>query len=482
MANSVFTIYIDDTSIRILVCKGRQVKRWADFPLEPGLIEGAVVTEETYVAGKIKEFLESHEIRAKKVIVGLSGLLCLTRPLTLPKVPKSMLSEAVNREAERQLPVAIDDLYTSYQIISESDSETRVFLVATRRKATDALLKTLKQAGLDPYLLDLKPLVLARIVTKPTAIIVDIQPAEFDIVIMRDGIPQPVRSIPIPDKTLPWQENFNKLREDLDRTIRFYNSNNPENQLSSEVPIYISGEPSRDPELCQAISSEFGHPALPLQSSLKYPRQFDPSRYMVNIGLALKELGGDTGLLAANLNLLPDSYRPKPVSWGRVITVPAAVCLVGLLVPMVMLTRNTSANIDSVRSQLEMTNNLIVQKQAEKQALTKEIAGLEAKLVEAGVSRDAFREALDSLDLQRKTVNEDLQTSTWAAENTVNLLSISHAGGILTINGAASSEAEVLAYAYKLDSSGSFSETTISSMKRDEVTGMEFTLILRVRE
>ncbi len=43
MWNETVTLYIDDTSIRLLVSQGQRVKKWADLQLEPGLVKGSVV-------------------------------------------------------------------------------------------------------------------------------------------------------------------------------------------------------------------------------------------------------------------------------------------------------------------------------------------------------------------------------------------------------------------------------------------------------
>ncbi|GAI28594.1 unnamed protein product, partial [marine sediment metagenome] len=86
--------------------------------------------------------------------------------------------------------------------------------------------------------MDLKPLLLARVVKEATAVIVDVQPTEFDIVIMGDGVPQPIRTVPLPSEELSWQEKLPMIRDELDRTIKFYNSNNPEKPLVSTIPIF----------------------------------------------------------------------------------------------------------------------------------------------------------------------------------------------------------------------------------------------------
>src|SRR4030042_1048840 len=99
MSNIVTTIYIDDSNIRLLVMQGKRIKRRATLPLEPGLVESGVVIKEDEVAAKLKQFLREKDIKAKKIVAGLSGLLNLTRPMQVPKLPQSLLSEAVVREA-----------------------------------------------------------------------------------------------------------------------------------------------------------------------------------------------------------------------------------------------------------------------------------------------------------------------------------------------------------------------------------------------
>lgn len=75
-------------------------------------------------------------------------------------------------------------------------------------------------------------------------------------------------------------------------------------------------------------------------------------------------------------------------------------------------------------------------------------------------------------------VNSNLEVATDSLPSTVALTSISYSSSLLTISGKSPSEAEVLFYARKLESSGQFSETIIASMKRMEDGSMTFTLLL----
>jgi Tfp pilus assembly PilM family ATPase/Tfp pilus assembly protein PilN len=484
MAKSVVTLYIDDASLRLVEADGKRIKKWADLTLEPGLVKNSLVVNEEEVAARIKQLLKAHNVRAKKVIVGLSGLNCLTRPLFLPQLPSAMLHEAVIREARKALPVPVEQLYISWQAIPNPGEKTGVFLVAMPVKTADALLRVLRQAGLVPYFMDIKPMALARMVREPTAIIVDVQPTEFDIVIMVDGIPQPIRTVPLPAKAPFGAEKLPLISKELDRTIKFYEANNPEKPLDSSVPIYVSGGLAGDVELAQSLANEVRRPVRQLPLPVKCPEQLDPRSYMVNIGLALKELpsGKEAGLAVADLNVMPTTHRPKRPSLTRIIALPGAIAVIGLVIFQAMLVQGASANIESLRSQLDATNQVLRQKQLQKQELMAGIAGLEENIAQAETSYAVFKAVLDKLGWQRKVVDGDLAVTMVSLPGGVELTGISHAAGILTISGQAVNETEALTYAKRLEATLRFSEVIIASMEREEGEGMDFTLMLIIKE
>ncbi|MGB2813678.1 MAG: pilus assembly protein PilM, partial [Dehalococcoidales bacterium] len=252
MAQKVVTLYIDDTSIRLLVTSGKRIKKWADVALEPGMVKNAVVLKQEEVAAKIKQLFKVRKVDSKKVTLGISGLQCFTRPIILPQMPKDMLEEAVRREANRVLPVSSEQLYLQWQSIPAPEGKLQVFLVAIPRTAADALCNTLRLAGLKPDLMDLKPLLLARMVNDTMAVIVDVQPKDFDIVVMGGGIPQPIRTVPFSNEAPSWPEKITQIKDDVSRTIEFYNTNNPEMPLAATLPVFVSGELAGEAEQCQA--------------------------------------------------------------------------------------------------------------------------------------------------------------------------------------------------------------------------------------
>jgi len=495
MANKVITLYIDDTSLKLLVAKGKEIKKWATLPLESGLVRGGVVVDRTRVAAKIKEFLKAQGVKGKKVIAGLSGLRCLLRVISLPYLPETMLAEGILWEAKRVLPVPPEETYLQWQIIPAPKEETRVFLAALPRNATDALIEALREAGVQPYLMDLAPLALARVASEATAIIIDTRPTEVDIVTMVEGVPQLIRTLPLPGEALSLQEKLPTIREELKRTIKFYNSSYPDKPLEPSVPILASGELGEEPQACQALADALNHSVLPLSPPLKCPEDFAPSQYMVNIGLALKELplGKRASLSRVNLNVLPAVYQPKPIPLNKILTYLGIMVAIFLLASVVMLVQSSTAETALLQSQVDATNRLLKHRQEILQLQMAEIAEMEKKVTESEVTRNLFIGVTHELSRQQEIVNGDLAlaTHTWPTDIDMYLTRVTHTSDTLTITGTAQSKRDVSVYAKILRGSGRFSPTLISFLQKTETeiteteiteTKMKFTLTLTAKE
>ena len=66
MAKQVTTLFIEDTAIRLLVGRGKQVEKWASLPLEPGLVKHGLIQDNVRVAEKIKELFRLTKVSRQK--------------------------------------------------------------------------------------------------------------------------------------------------------------------------------------------------------------------------------------------------------------------------------------------------------------------------------------------------------------------------------------------------------------------------------
>ncbi|MCL0076750.1 pilus assembly protein PilM [Dehalococcoidia bacterium] len=492
MAKKVTTLFIRDTAINLLVMKSGLVEKWARLPLEPGLVCNGLIVDEAQVAARVKELFRLEGISTRNVIVGLTGLNSVYRVLTLPELPDAILPEAVRREAERVIPVPFDEVYLSYQPLPASAGERRIFLTAFPRNVADALLRTLRRAGVKPYIMDLAPLALCRTVDEPRAIIINARLDHLGIMVIADRIPQVIRRLSLPSEaeSLSLSEKLPVITEELSRTVAFYNSSHQENPLDSTVPVFVCGEPAEAPETWQSLVGESGYSVSVLPSPVEYPEGFSPNEFMVNIGLALKKLlpekkGANFSLV--NFNALPEAYLPKGMALTNVL-VPVGITVgIGLVTFMVFLVQNTMADIEVLRSRLAVTESDIGRINTETTVVQEQIEQVEAqvKLVTAQIglveaTAGVFGATLTSLEEGREEVDGDLSQIVTLATGKVNLTGVSHAGDTVTVRGIAPDEAEIFSYARDLRNRGRFQAVFISSItqKGGEVMPFSFTFHL----
>ncbi len=482
MAKKITSLYINDKSIRLMVTSGRKINKLAEVPLDIDLENVSDEDKELELVEKIKHLFSANRINPTGFIFGMSGLHSLSRPVVLPLLPKTMQEEAMTREAKRLLPVPPEQLHISWQIISSDESHMRAFIVAMPRQTTDYLLHALDQAGLKPYLMDIKPLALARLIKEETAVLIDVQETEFDIVIVSEGFPQPMRTVSFPHDSLSYEEKLAIVKDELRRTVQFYNSNNPEKLLPEDTIVYISGEMADNQDSFEPLSLELGYTVKPLTSPLKCPKQLDPSHYLVNVGLTLKELPRESGSLLANINTLPGHYLPKPISRDRLLAIPAVVAGIAVVVAFIFVIQNTSGNIAAKNEQISANNFLISKNQAEKQKLMDSITKMEGEIGNLEVINDSFMVAYDTINLISNELNDDIRTFMNNVLSELDFTKIEYRNQVISLLGISASEKEILEYARILDETGHFDEIVVNQIKESsDGSSDEYFLMLKMK-
>ncbi len=285
------TVNIEERSLRLLTVKGRRVQKWGQVPLEPGLVENGLVRDPAQVGLALETLFREHKAPKKGVITSLTviGLGSTSQIFDLPKMNPNLLADAIGREARRTMPVPVDELYLSYQVIGKKDDMQQVYVLGAPRDLVGAHITAFQIAGIQLGAMDLKPLALVRAVNQRNAVIADLENESFHVVVVGDGIPDITRSAVLHREALDPQQKARRLVEEVIRTIDFYNHSHPDKLLEPSVPVFLTGELTGIPSVSETIRAEMGYniemPKLPLE----YPETLPLPQFMVNIGLALKK-------------------------------------------------------------------------------------------------------------------------------------------------------------------------------------------------
>ncbi|MBI2848993.1 MAG: hypothetical protein HYX88_02565 [Chloroflexi bacterium] len=290
-AKSTVSLSLEGTTLRLLYCQGRSVKRWASIPFNPRLLRGGHVSDPAGLGQTIDGTLDRLRLPRKGMVCAVSGIQGVSRVLGLPK-KASNLGKIVEREARRVMSVSADSSYLFWQPIKDRDRRTlqRVFVLGMPKEPLDAFLEALRTARIRPSSVDIRPLALARAANVKDAVIANLEDISIDVVVVVEDIPLMMRSLHLGETPPAPEVAMARLMDELSRTIRFHNDTNRDNPLPADIPVILTGERSTDPRLPESVQAAVGHPVSPPEPPLKYPPGFPVAEFMMNLGLTLKVL------------------------------------------------------------------------------------------------------------------------------------------------------------------------------------------------
>jgi type IV pilus assembly protein PilM len=480
MAEKVMTLYFKDTGIKLLIARGKKAEQWASISLEPGLVVGGVIVDENKVAAKVREIFATVKHSALtdlisgkgKLIVGLSGRDSLYRVISLPVLEKSLLPEAVKREAARVLPVALDQLYLAHQRIPGGEKETRIFLAAFPKKSTDVLLKTLRLAGVTPQILDLAPLALCLSVNEPMSIIADASLDTLNIMVMADRVPQVIRSISLQSEGKKISENMATISEEFSRTVAFYNSSHQQAPLANDVPVFVSGDLAIAFDTWKVLIGKMNSKVTVLPLAVQYPEDFPAGDFTVNLALAAKVLALDKvhgNYSLVNLNALPESAKAQPINPYRILVPVVAVAGVILVIIMWNNLQAAKKNTPALQSQVTAKQALITANTKAVADLTQQNRTTQAQIAPIVASAQIFPAKLTKLAAARTLTKTQIGTILSLKPAAVSATAISYTASQDSVSGSAGSQADILSYAQALRDSGGFT-VVVSSITYTPIT------------
>jgi len=449
IATGVVTLDVDSTAIRLLETTRGTVKKWASIPFETGEVEEGEVSDQPALGTLVKQLMSSSGIKAKKVNASVSGLYSISRILPMSSLPAGLTTqEAVLEVARDMMPLSEEKLYLSWQTITAAEGEQHALVVGVPRDVIDDEVQSLRTAGINPSILELKAMALTRVVNKEQAIILNIEPTSFDIIVAVNGVPEIMR-------TLPWQQD--KLTEEgkvehlaltLGLTVDFYNLHHTNAPLDPATPLFITGQMSEDSTLGEKLQARLGYPVEPLTPPLECPENLPISQYAVNIGLALKgtapsESLGEGGYSALDINLLPSTYRPWKPSAKQIYLLCALIAAIALLFPLYQITADNMNKTARLETSYTLLNNKLEQMKAEiaKRAPLQKAITEYHTIVDMG---GGFTEELEVIKGEADKLGVQVQ-------------SIAHVGNSITIVCNADSYTIFRDYLTALEESGQFS-------------------------
>jgi type IV pilus assembly protein PilM len=157
----VFGLDIGYGSVKIMQIewahKHQVVTGYGVTTFRPECIKDGVIADVEALAKAVYDLFSDRligEITTRRTALSIPAARTFTRPMSLPKLARKDLDQAVRLEAEQYIPMPIDELYIDYTITRKTDKGIDLLAVAAPKKLVDSYMALARVLGLDVVALE----------------------------------------------------------------------------------------------------------------------------------------------------------------------------------------------------------------------------------------------------------------------------------------------------------------------------------------
>lgn len=284
---TITSLNIEADSARLLTVKGSTVIKASEVPIPEGFIKNTVIVNPQGVADIISGLFKQDKISRQDLYVAMNNFRSVFRLITLPRLSRGKIEEAVMWAAEREMPVPLETLYVTWQFMDKTDSEQNVFLLGVPRDAFTQLIKALWAAGVSTKAIDTKLIALSRLLSSENGIIIDLETDSISVILQVAGMPVAMQTALVPAENTVIEDRVKRAADDLYRVIEYHNKTHPEQPMNNDTGIHLTGSLVNEEIITLVRQSTRRMVELP-NILLTVPDNFSPHRYAVNTGLVFR--------------------------------------------------------------------------------------------------------------------------------------------------------------------------------------------------
>jgi len=247
-----------------------------------GSLVGGRILNPGAVAAALKQLLARTEITETRAYVAVSDGIATFRVL---KLPASAGDHEVSAAVAKELPLNPERLGTHWTDVRGIREQRVVFAAAWDRMIIKNAIEAVKLAGLEAVVVELKSLCLARTVSEPSCIIVDLSSDPAEIILVDGHLPYVWHNI---DLKAPAGTDLVATLASAMRSVIRFQKRRRDGDFGSRSPVLIAGEQMLPAEAVTRLSEQVGHPVLPLPLPPRVPAEVRHSTYLTCLGLIMR--------------------------------------------------------------------------------------------------------------------------------------------------------------------------------------------------
>ena len=461
-ASTEIALSIENGALRMLVVRGGRVQSWMTYAIEPEVFKDGLVLSPTAFQTALSSLFFVRESIVGKISVCMPGNRSFFRTVTLPRFKPDLVAEAMNREAQREIPVNRDDVHLFWEPFGRGQDEQEFLMVGMQKEAYSRLYTGLRASKLKPRSWDLKPLALVRAVSRRNVVIADLEPGSTDLIVVTNGVPRLVRSLVEPSDLSPTDQGL-LLAEHIAKTVAYYMASKSDEAWDPKTPVVLTGPLGGSLELIQAFQSASTYPVEPFLCPMPCPPDFTPSMYAATLGLVMKTgTSLRMGKRRSDFEVLSGKYRPMPLPTKKAAATIALAVGIGLFATGVQAKMEQNAQLEAKKSELAALQRQLT--------LTKlSVAGrakTQTEISDTLALTETLKGERQTIIALGRDISGDLHTNLTVVPDEITLAKFLTQDSSLVVEGTSPNPATVFQYAQALEAEGRFDAVAITGLAK----------------
>ncbi len=182
---------------------------YGDMELPPNLLASDSPVDQDKLAEMVKQLVDDARVSTKNVVAALPSNFSYAAVITMPKLNRDELANAVRFQADKYIPMAIDQVKLDWVVIGpkadSEDGEIEVLLVAAPISLANKYLNIMQKAGLELIALEINPIAQTRSLLAPghePLMVIDFGSVATDMAIVTNQAPRLIRSVNVGSRTM----------------------------------------------------------------------------------------------------------------------------------------------------------------------------------------------------------------------------------------------------------------------------------------
>ena len=246
----------------------------------PGSMDRGRVVDPARLGQALRQLVARTEITAGRALIAASDAIASFRVLSFPP---GTADGDIAAELKRQLPLESDRMSLRRTEVLPDDGSRTVYAVVWDRTQVQAMAEAVRHAGLEPAVVELKSLCVARAVPEASCILVDLTAEPCEALLIDAHIPRVSHVFTIGSGT----DLSAELAAGLRPVLAFYRQSTGA-EFPAESPILIRADQMLPTLMATRLEGMTGHPVGPLPQPRRVLPEVRFVPFLTCIGLVMR--------------------------------------------------------------------------------------------------------------------------------------------------------------------------------------------------